>query len=89
MTKNNNDMRQILTDTLDMSDYEVRKNFIQNNESSIYGGKNEENEDVMVFLEKGLEMTIKTFQNNGWLRVNYYTADGYSDGETFEGRWDK
>lgn len=72
-----------------MSSFEQRKEFIQNNESSIYGGRNIDSEDVIVLLEQGQGMTLKTFQNNGWLRANYYDSEGYSEDELFEGRWDQ
>ncbi len=32
-------------------------------------------------------IVTSTFQGNGWVRVNSYDADGYPDGETFDGRW--
>lgn len=63
------------------------RNFIHENESSLYGGVNAEGEDVMVNVEKGKGMEVRTFQDNGWLRVNYYNENGYDDGESFEGRW--
>lgn len=33
----------------------------------------------------GLE--LRTHQDNGWVRVNYYGADGSYEGESFDGRW--
>jgi hypothetical protein len=73
--------------SLDLTDAEQVKKFINENESSMYGGKNNEGEDVVVLLEKGEELTIKTYQENGWMRSNYYGKNGYMEGETFEGRW--
>ena len=32
-------------------------------------------------------MTLKTQQENGWVRVNYYDADGCATGESFDGKW--
>lgn len=51
-----------------------------------FTGNNEHNETVELHIsDEG--MIIKTYQNNGWLRVNYYDKDGAAEGETFEGRW--
>lgn len=53
-----------------------------------YSGVNEDGETVLVSIsETGL--VVKTFQSNGWCRVNYYDSNGVAEGETFEGRWDK
>lgn len=30
---------------------------------------------------------LTTYQKNGWLRINYYDADGFAQDETFDGRW--
>lgn len=75
--------------SVDFSDSEQVRKFINDHESSMYGGKNDEGEDVVVLISKGEEATVKTFQKNGWLRVNYYGKNGYSEGETFQGRHDK
>lgn len=32
-------------------------------------------------------MTLRTQQENGWVRVNYYDADGCATGESFDGKW--
>ena len=32
-------------------------------------------------------MTLRTQQENGWVRVNYYDADGFVAGESFDGKW--
>lgn len=74
---------------IDMSDIEVRKGLVQNRESNIYCTINEDGEDVVIVLEQGEGMEMKTFQNNGWVRVNYYDENGAHDGETFAGRWNK
>lgn len=49
-------------------------------------GKNTDGEDMNIsFSEDGV--VTKTYQNNGWLRVNYYDENGFMECETFEGRW--
>lgn len=58
-------------------------------ESGMYGCKNSDGEDVVVLREVGSGLEILTFQDNGWLRVNYFDENGYDDGEAFRGRWDK
>jgi len=74
---------------IDMADIEVRKDLVQNRKSNLYSTINEDGEDVVIALEQGVGMEVKTFQNNGWVRVNYYDANGAHDGETFAGRWNK
>lgn len=71
---------------LSFGDYEEIKAFINNTESGIYQGVNTDKEKVFVFLDKGKGMDVKTYQTNGWIRVNSYDKDGFSEGETFEGR---
>ena len=70
-----------------LGEFEDRKELYEILESGLYGCKNEDGEDVLVFFEKDEGMDIHTFQDNGWLRVNYFNNEGYSDGETFKGRW--
>lgn len=49
-------------------------------------GKNTNDEDMDIsFSEDGV--VTKTYQNNGWLRVNYYDKNGFMECETFEGKW--
>ena len=59
-------------------------------------GNNENGETVELYIgtEKNVDGTIndnalivKTYQTNGWVRVNYYNGNGEPSGETFEGRW--
>ena len=51
-----------------------------------YSGVNEDGEQVLVSISAD-SIVINTFQSNGWVRVNYYDAKGYADGETFDGHW--
>jgi len=53
---------------------------------SMYSGNNELGERVYLSIAPN-GMVLKTEQDNGWLRVNYYDENGFSTGETFEGRW--
>ena len=78
-----------LKDVYDIAEYEGTQALLQDTESGMYGGKNADGEDVIVLREVGDGMEILTFQSNGWLRANYFTEEGFSDGEAFKGRWDK
>ena len=49
-------------------------------------GSNEIGESVLVSISR-YGITTHTFQENGWVRVNFYDADGQMEGESFEGRW--
>lgn len=51
-----------------------------------YTGVNADGEDVLLSIFTD-HITVSTYQRNGWVRVNYYDADGYAEGETFKGRW--
>ena len=51
-----------------------------------YSGVNEDGEQVLVSISAD-SIVINTFQSNGWVRVNYYDAEGSPDGETFDGHW--
>lgn len=42
--------------------------------------------EVLLHIDKtGIE--LRTFQSNGWMRIDYYTKEGYHDGQTFGRRW--
>lgn len=56
------------------------------NSDSPFFGKNDEGEDIEIHISKD-SIIYKTYQSNGWLRVNYFDSDGYPAGETFDGRW--
>jgi len=58
-------------------------------ENDMYSGHNEEGEMVYVSFDTQNGIVLKTFQSNGWVRVNYFDNEGYVTGETFDGRWDK
>jgi hypothetical protein len=55
----------------------------------MYGGKNSDDEKLVILLEQGVGMDVYTYQNNGWVRIDDFGENGYKQGETFEGRWDK
>ena len=49
-------------------------------------GNNENGEKVMLSIRKD-GLTERVFQNNHWVRVNEYGAEGQLEGETYKGRW--
>lgn len=55
--------------------------------SGIFSGRNQNNnEEIEISFFSDSTAELRTFQNNGWERVNYYSEDGHCDVETFEGR---
>ena len=51
-----------------------------------FSGKNVDGEDTLVSIS-ALGIVCETFQENGWVRVDYYDANGEFEGQTFDGRW--
>lgn len=49
-------------------------------------GKNDNGEDTEIHISK-MDIIYKTYQNNGWIRVNYFDKNGYLNEESFDGRW--
>ena len=58
------------------------------NSKTSFSGKNENGETVFVHVASD-NIIIDTYQSNGWVRRNFYNANGIPEGETFEGKWDK
>lgn len=67
---------------------EVRRTLMREfgESETAYSGVNADGEDVLLSIFSD-HITVSTNQHNGWVRVNYYDADGYAEGETFKGRW--
>lgn len=67
---------------------EVRRTLMREfgKSETAYTGVNADGEDVLLIIFTD-HITVSTYQRNGWVRVNYYDADGYAEGETFKGRW--
>lgn len=72
----------------DFSDIHDRRKLIEKygDENMCFHGNNAEGEDVELHIAKS-GIIVKTYQSNGFVRVNTYEADGNIGGETFEGRW--
>lgn len=67
---------------------EGRKEIVQRyaDSDTMFTGENSDGETVYLSVSK-TGMVLKTEQENGWVRVNYYDADGHSTGESFDGKW--
>ena len=67
---------------------EVRRTLMREfgESQTAYSGVNADGEDVLLTIFTD-HITVSTNQHNGWVRVNYYDADDYAEGETFKGRW--
>ena len=53
---------------------------------TMFVGENEDGECVYLSVSD-TGMVLRTEQLNGWVRVNYYVADGDATGESFDGKW--
>lgn len=73
---------------MDFDRCEVRRTLMREfgESQTAYSGVNADGEDVLLSIFT-VHITVSTNQHNGWVRVNYYDADGYAEGETFKGRW--
>ena len=78
--------KKLLDVPLSFDDYEAVQAFIKNNESSMYGGKNVDGETIMVSLEQGVGMDIRTYQHNGWIHISSYNKYGLKTDDSFDGR---
>lgn len=80
-------MKNLLKERIDFTEPNSVKKAIQMLESSIYGGKNVDGENVDVLLEQNVGMVVHVYQSNGWIRIDEYNADGIKESETYNGRW--
>ena len=71
------------------AEVDIRKQIMKEygNSESAFLGHNEDGELVEMSVRPD-EIIVKTYQENGWLRVNYYDENGLPNGETFEGKWE-
>ena len=53
---------------------------------TMFVGENEDGERVYLSVSD-TGMVLRTEQENGWVRVNYYDAEGDATGESFDGKW--
>lgn len=71
------------------SDIETRRQIIQQygDNPNMFVGENADGEKVVLSISRKNGIVLNTYQDNGWLRVDYYDVEGYFEGETFDGRW--
>lgn len=55
--------------------------------NTMFTGTNSEGERMTISISAKDGIITNTYQNNGWVRVNYYGVDGLPEGETFDGKW--
>lgn len=72
----------------DFNRCEVRRTLMREfgESETAYSGVNADGEDILLSIFSD-RIIVSTNQRNGWVRVNFYDADGYAEGETFKGRW--
>ena len=46
---------------------------------------NGEHTTVSIFADR---IVLVTYQNNGWVRKNFFDENGYPAGEMFDGKWE-
>lgn len=75
--------------TSQFADVKARRELIAKygESNTMFTGENAEGEMVTMSIDKENGIVLKTYQTNGWVRVNYYNKDGVAEGETFEGKW--
>lgn len=71
----------------DFNRCEVRRTLMREfgESEAAYSGVNADGEDILLSIFSD-RIIVSTNQRNGWVRVNFYDADGYAEGETFKGR---
>lgn len=42
---------------------------------------------IIAFKNEFDGLELRTHQENGWVRINYYGADGHYEGESYDGKW--
>ena len=67
---------------------EVRKQIMAEygDSDTAFLGTNADGETVEMSVYKD-KIIVKTYQNNGWVRADYYNSDGYYEAEMYEGKW--
>jgi len=73
-------------ENLDFENRETRKKFISSTDSGIYDGLNVEDEHVLVFIQKGKGMTVKTRKKtkSNWYECIHYDANGFQEGVSYK-----
>lgn len=56
--------------------------FINSSESDLFTGKDVENSDISIIINKGVNIECRTYQSNGWVRINRYELAEDDEGNT-------
>lgn len=62
---------------LNFDNVEEIKKFIVENESNLYSGKNTDNQDVIIRLDKGKGMIVETLNSKNWWEWTEYDESGF------------
>lgn len=62
---------------LNFDNVEEIKRFIAENESNLYSGKNVDNQEVRIRLDKGKGMIVETLNNKNWWEWTEYDEAGF------------
>lgn len=62
---------------LNFDNVEEIKRFIAENESNLYSGKNVDNQEVRIRLDKGKGMIVETLNNKNWWEWTEYDESGF------------
>lgn len=62
---------------LDFDNVEQIRNFIMEKESNVYSGKNNDNQDVTIIVDKGKGMIASILNSKNWWEWNEYDEKGY------------
>lgn len=70
-------------------DIEVRRQLMAEygNSTSDCIGENAEGETVSMAIYTD-KIIVTTYQNNHWVRKNYYDSEGFLEGEMYDGKWE-
>lgn len=66
---------------LNFNNIEEIKKFIAENESNLYSGKNVDNQDVIIRLDKGKGMIVETLNSKNWWEWTEYDESGFIVGQ--------
>lgn len=70
------------------NEIEVRRRLMKEygNSTTDFIGENEDGETVAMAIYTD-KIIVTTYQNNHWIRKDYYDKDGYYEAEMYEGKW--
>ena len=69
---------------------EVRRQLMREygNSTADFIGKNEDGEMVMMAIYTD-KIIVTTYQNNHWIRKDYYDSEGFYEAEMYDGKWEE